>query len=187
MSHLLGLGAIVAAVVVAGCTSPSNPPAAAENTGVAAAIGKDLAATYTSQPYGGGQQTPAHVWLQEPDGELLFFHLNNDDVTKATGVLFTGDAVPGRLCKGAGGVSQAQLDAGYVHFHSKSAPNWDAGHNNAGDYAETSKEGYWLRHLGATDGSMTMGGQSMPIQRGQVFPLMPADLAKLQPCAAMTG
>jgi hypothetical protein len=67
-------------------------------------------------------------------------------------------------------------------LHNRLAPNWDAGHNNAGNYAAKTTDGFWFRHLGAFTGSTTMMGETMQVTKDQAFPLMPAGLAKLLPC-----
>lgn len=156
------------AVVFAGCTAPTSPEPDEEP------LGARMAEWYTAKPYRGGQETPAHVWFENPDDTLVFLHLDNDDVQIADGILFVGTAFPGKFCKGDAGATQAEIDSGYVHFHKKSSANWDAGHGGGPSYA-ASQDGYWLRHIGAFTGSIEMMGQTMQVQKGKVFPLMPSD------------
>lgn len=67
-----------------------------------------------------------------------------------------------------------------MHFQDKSAPTWDAGHNN-GDNHQTGPQtqGYGFRHIGAFTRTTQMMGQTMQATKDQVFPLMPADFTKL--------
>lgn len=105
-------------------------------------------------PVPGG--TPAHEWRTLSDGRLEYLHWDNSDPALATKLLFVGDAVgPLMGCMGEGGVSQAQIDAGYDHFHKLHAASFAAGHHM--DASDAHAMGYWLRHLDANDGSVFHG------------------------------
>lgn len=100
--------------------------------------------------------TPAHEWRKLSDGRLEYLHWDNADPANATKLLFVGDAVgPLMGCLGEGGVSQAQIDAGYNHFHKLRAASFAAGHHM--DPNDARAMGYWLRHLDANDGSVFYG------------------------------
>lgn len=100
--------------------------------------------------------TPAHEWRSLVDGRLEFLHWDDADPMRATKLLFVGDAVgPLMGCLGEGGVSQAQIDAGYDHFHKLHAASFAAGHHM--DPNDAHAMGYWLRHLDANDGSVFHG------------------------------
>ena len=74
----------------------------------------------------------------------------------------------GRWCKGEEGVTQDEIDAGYVHFHKESAASWDMGHGGS----TGSQVGYWLRHVAAQDGVEMMPG--VVSMAGEIYPLMPS-------------
>jgi hypothetical protein len=139
-------------------------------------------ALYTSKPF--NTNTPEHTWLETGDGHMTFLHWNDVDPAKATGLLFTGEGFKGKFCVGDAGVTKSEYDAGFVHFHSAVAPNWDAGHNAGGADGASTTDGWWLRHVGAADMTMTMMGMEMTIEKGKVFPLMAAEFGSIQPCAA---
>ena len=76
-------------------------------------------------------------------------------------------------CIGAGGITQAKINAGYVHFHKKTAVNWDQGH---GPNPDSPIMGYWLRHIQVdpTEDPMGIG----PSAVGEVYTIMPnSDMA----------
>jgi hypothetical protein len=170
MMPKLVLAATALSVVLAGCTSPAaNPGAATSPT-----LGQQMSAFYNDQPFGGGQKTPEHLFFAQPDGTFLFLHFDQEDPLKSNKLLWTGDAFPGKFCKGEAGVTQAEFDAGYVHFHKKDAANWDAGHGGGPSYAKT-QDGFWFRHVSAVTATMQMMGHTMTLEEGKVFPMMPAD------------
>jgi len=159
-------------VALAGCTGadtegPESTPV--QENSVGDDILAQLKALYVDQPMKGGQQTPAHLFLDQGDGSYLFLHFNNPDVSQATGLAFVGDAFRAKGCVGPGGIHQAQIDAGYVHFHKETAANWDQGHHTNSD---PDTDGYWFRHIAAADGVDPMGIGAVP--KGQVYPLMPS-------------
>lgn len=151
---LLALGALA----LAGCASDSD-----DNETLA-----QLRSVYVDTPLKGGQETPMHTWLQTSPNSLLFLHWNKEDPADATGLWFVGDGIRAKGCIGAGGISQAQIDAGYVHFHKENAADWDQGHHTS----TPSTMGYWLRHVAADDGVDPMGIGASP--RGEVYALMPS-------------
>lgn len=178
--------------LVAGCTSgtdnsdstltnaPTNTAASSND-----ALKTQALALYTSKPF--NTNTPEHSWLETSDGRLTFLHWNDADPAKATGLMFTGDGFKGKFCVGDAGVTKEEYDAGFVHFHSANAANWDAGHNAAGADGNPDTDGWWLRHIGAGTMQMEMMGMPMDIKKGEVFPLMAADFASLKPCAHGAG
>jgi hypothetical protein len=137
-------------------------------------LGQKMAGFYDDQPFGGGQSTPEHQFFSQPDGTFLFLHYDKADPLESDTVLWSGDAFPGRFCKGEAGVTQAELDAGYVHFHKRSALNWDAGHGGGPTYSKA-QDGFWLRHVSAVTATMAMMGATMSLEEGKVFPMMPSD------------
>lgn len=187
---------VASAALLAGCTSApdaSTTPAPTAHAGTAPAGADGLKAQalalYVSTPFTttndkSRHNTPEHSWLDTNDGRLTFLHWDHTDPAQATGLLFTGEGLRGKNCLGAEGVTQEEYDAGFVHFHSAVAPNWDAGHNAAGADGAADTEGWWLRHIGAATMSMTMMGMPMDIEKGRPFPMMPADLGTLQACSA---
>ncbi len=150
---MLALGA----TALAGCTAPGGT---ADFT--------QFHTVYDDQPFTGGQATPFHEWLVQGD-ELLFLHWNNEDPAQADGLLFTGDGFRGMGCIGAGGVSQQQIDAGFVHFHKESSPDWASGHHTTSDPTTV---GWWLRHIQADPAADPMGVGASAV--GDVYPLMPS-------------
>lgn len=129
-----------------------------------------LVAAFDDEIFTGGQGSPAHVWKFVSSDTAIGLHVNNDDVTKATRVLWVVLAVKGVFC------SQAQPDAtpkSFSHFHKYSSATWDGGHGgNAGD------QGYWLSHVAVTDipkGDM-MAGTGVPwgpVEPGVDYAFMP--------------
>lgn len=107
---------------------------------------RQIIVTFTDQPY--DPPLPEHVWKLLPDGTQLFFHLDKD-VPKATKILYTGMAVPGVWCE----EDQAQLPAGFTHFHREKAPSVEEGH--AGTYP--GEKGYWLMHIALGEFDMPWG------------------------------
>ena len=162
---LLAVAAITL-TALAGCTSqgPTETKTVADPKASFAA----LHAAYKDQPYKGGQQTPMHEWLLQDDGRLLLIHWNTDNPADATGILWVGDGFKAKGCEGPGGVSQAQIDAGYVHFHKESAANWDQGHMT--DPSNPNVQGYWLRHIQVDPQAAMPGTQPSPV--GEVYKLM---------------
>lgn len=160
-------------VTLAGCTGTAGTEDTNQTHTHEASVGDDilaqLKALYTDQPFKGGQETPRHLFLDQGDGTYAFLHFNHVDVEQATGLAFVGDAFYAQGCVGEGGISQAQIDAGYVHFHKETSANWDAGHH-ADDDPNTM--GYWFRHIAAADGVDPMGIGAVP--QGEVYPLMPS-------------
>jgi hypothetical protein len=147
----------LATLALAGCTSDDNKTL------------DQLRAAYDDQPFRGGQATPMHTWLQTSPDTLLFLHWNHEDPLKATGLWFVGDGFRARGCVGVGGISQAQIADGYVHFHKESSPNWDQAHHSS----DRNVMGWWLRHVGVEDGIQP--GPGAPIsEEGKVYPLMPS-------------
>lgn len=160
------LSLAVLSLALSGCTGASS-----------SGLAKELHDAYNDLPYRGGQLTPDHEWAQTDAEHLVFLHwMPTDSQGKETGgdtdkadVLFaTGDGFKARWCKGAGGITQAQIDAGYVHFHKETAAEWNAGHG--GD--TKAQVGYWLRHVAARSGVDMMPGVTS--QAGKVYPLMPS-------------
>ncbi len=158
MAKAILLVALLGATALAGCTTQSD---ASDQQ----AMFLDL---YDDQPFGGGQATPFHTWLVSGD-RLQFMHWNNEDPAEADGLFFTGDGFRAMGCIGAGGVSQAEVDAGYVHFHKESAPTWGEGHHTNSD---PTTMGWWLRHLQVDPNAdpMSVGASAV----GDVYPLMPS-------------
>lgn len=154
--------ATLTTVVLAGCTSePSTGDTVLDQ----------LAATYVDQPFKGGQDTPEHSWLLPTSDTMLFLHWDHVEPREASSLLFVGDGFRAKGCIGAGGVSQAQINDGFVHFHKETSSNWDQGHHTS---ANPNTMGWWLRHVGATDGPGPMPG--MPaISEGEIYPLMPSN------------
>lgn len=100
--------------------------------------------------------TPAHEWLVKSNGGLLFLHWDNDEPQDADMLAFTGDGIgPVKGCRGAGGISQAQIDDGFNHFHKLRANDFAAGHHM--DPANKDVMGYWLRHFDASNGEIFNG------------------------------
>jgi hypothetical protein len=156
----------MASLALAGCTTEdAGTPSTADS------VLAQLRATYVDQPYRGGQATPEHTWLRVSTDSILFLHWNHADPAQATGLLFVGDGFRARGCVGEGGVSQQQIDAGFVHFHKESSANWDQGHHTS---ADPTLIGWWLRHVGATDSPMAMMPGMPDIHQGEVYPLMPS-------------
>lgn len=169
--RVLPIVASLLALALAGCTTQSDAEAdaAAGGDSVGDDVLAQLRALYVDNPMKGGQATPAHQFLDQGDGRFLFLHWNNPDASKATGLAFVGDAFRARGCVGDGGVTQAQIDAGYVHFHKQSAANWDQGHHADSD---PDTMGYWFRHIAAAPGVDPMNVGAVPT--GEVYPLMPS-------------
>jgi hypothetical protein len=167
------LGALAAALVLAGCTS-SPPPAGGDGagaTGSTATLGMKMSAFYDDTPLTGGQAQPfipEHLFFNQPDGGFLFLHFDQLDPKQSDMLMFTGDAFPGRFCKGEAGATQAEMDAGYVHFHKETSANWDAGHGGT----SATQVGFWLRHVAAESGIEMMPG--VVSKAGDVYPLMPS-------------
>lgn len=168
-------------VLLAGCATKTSD----SNMDQTNALATQLHAAYHDQPFMGGQQTPDHewTWIDSSHTRLDLLHwMPMDSKDKETGgdaekadILFAvGDGFKGKWCKGDGGITQDQIDAGYVHFHKESSANWDAGHGGT----DKSQVGYWLRHIAVKDG-VTMG--SGPSVKGQMYPLMPTH-ANLPDC-----
>lgn len=139
----------LAGLALAGCTSNDSDDAEPVKDF------SQLHALFSDRPYkltgGGDVVTPAHEWLIQADGTGNFLHWNNDDPMQATALVFFGDLLgPLKGCIGAGGISQAQFNSGFVHFHKGTAASWDAGHH--GDNANPNLMGYWLRHNSPTTG-----------------------------------
>lgn len=161
-SHLL-LATATLAFALAGCTSNDT-----DNEADPRAAYANLHAAYNDHPYKGGQQTPMHEWLLGKDGRLIFIHWNTDNPADATGILWTGDGFKAKGCIGAGGVSQAQIAAGYVHFHKETSDNWDRAHMT--DPANPDAMGYWLRHIQVDPQAAMPGTTPSPV--GEVYKLM---------------
>lgn len=169
MNAQLGLAsALIAMVALAGCTGSSQDRLASQ-----------LHSAYDDQPFKGGQETPDHEWsfVNDARDQILFLHwMGNDHAGHAIGgdaekgdVLFaTGDGFKGRWCLGSEGVTQEEIDAGFVHFHKETAANWDAGHGGT----SASQVGFWLRHVAAQSGVEMMPG--VVSRAGEVYPLMPS-------------
>lgn len=169
-------GAMTFLVALAGCAGTSTQ----------GGLVKQLHDAYVDQPYKGGQATPDHEWayIDSSKNRIAFLHwMPKDSKDKETGgdpekadVLFaTGDGFKGTWCLGSGGITQAQIDAGYVHFHKETSATWDAGHGGT----EKTQVGWWLRHIAAGDGVEMMPG--VVSKKGQVYHLMPT-WANLSPC-----
>lgn len=137
-------------LALAGCTSDDGGDLKAQ-----------LHALYSDKPYLNAAgtapvDTPAHEWLVKENGGLLFLHWNNDDPMAADMLAFTGDGIgPVKGCVGAGGISQAQIDAGFNHFHKLRANDFAAGHHM--DPNNKDVMGYWLRHFDASSGGIFNG------------------------------
>lgn len=129
----------------------------------------DLRAEYTDNPFKGGQETPAHLFKKTGEGRYDFLHFNDADPAKADGLMFTGDAFRAKGCVGSGGISQAQIADGYVHFHKETSANWDQGHHTN---SNPNTMGYWFKHVAAEEGVDPMGIGASP--KGEVYPLMPS-------------
>ncbi|MBI4392767.1 MAG: hypothetical protein HY556_03080 [Euryarchaeota archaeon] len=170
---------VIAVTAIAGCVSTSTPGGGADLKASLTSLYKDTPISTTKDV--SAHNTPAHTWLLTDDTHAVFIHWDNDDVSKAKSPLFMGEGVKANFCFGDGGISRAQYDDGFVHFHLTSAANWDAGHNNGGKY-DAAASGWWLRHIGAQDTTMQMMGETMTIKQGEVFPLMPADDSKVPDC-----
>lgn len=159
---------VLIAVALSGCMGSDGDGLAAQ-----------LHAAYKDQPFKGGQATPDHEW-SFTDGtnvRIAFLHwMGKDSDGKDTGadpekadVLFaTGDGFKSRWCKGAGGIDQVLIDAGFVHFHKETSATWDAGHGGS----DKNQVGFWLRHIAAKDGVEMMPG--VVSRAGDVYPLMPS-------------
>lgn len=158
-------------VALAGCTGGSD----------ADKLISTLHATYSDQPYKGGQQTPDHEWAYTDGtgagGRIVFLHWmpktyagteTGGDPEKADHLFATGDGFKGRWCSGDDGVTPAEVSAGYVHFHKESSANWDAGHGGT----SATQVGYWLRHVAAESGIEMMPG--VVSKAGEIYPLMPS-------------
>ncbi|MGQ0535651.1 MAG: hypothetical protein ACT4PT_06230 [Methanobacteriota archaeon] len=112
-----------------------------------------LRAAFNEQPFQGGQGSPAHVsrWVNEE--AFVFLHFNNDDVTKATGLLWFGLGTRGEFCRAK------QPHADFTHFHQWTSSSWDGGHGG-----KARDQGYWLQHNAVTEipqGDM-MAGTGVP-------------------------
>lgn len=168
MKPMAALGAtLFLGALLAGCTAADNEELVAT-----------LHASYKDQPFKGGQETPDHEWsfIDSSREHIAFLHWmpetrdgqsTDGDAEQADHLFATGEGFKARWCKGTGGVSQAQIDAGFVHFHKETSANWDAGHG--GDSA--TQVGFWLRHIAAESGIEMMPG--VVSQAGKVYPLMP--------------
>lgn len=163
----LALGGLVLATALTGCVGKTGGDS----------LVAQLHAAYKDQPYKGGQQTPDHEWALTDSTHVIFLHwMGKDSKDQETGgdpekadVLFaTGDGFKATWCKGVGGISQSEIDAGYVHFHKETSANWDAGHGGT----DKAQVGWWLRHVAAKDGVAMMPG--VVSQAGKVYPLMPS-------------
>lgn len=173
MPHAPLLGLVALSLVLAGCAAgPARTVSAVDQ----------LHRAYEDQPFSASQRpTPDHEWsfIDTSHARVAFLHWmphgSSHDAETATELFATGDAIAGKACLGAGGVSQDQIDAGYVHFHKKSAPNWDAGHG----WDSKDQEGFWLRHV-AVKGGVEMMGPG-PSVSGQVYRMMDST-ANLKPC-----
>ena len=155
----------LASLAFAGCTTSGD----GDSTGDV--VLEQLSATFVDKPFKGGQDTPEHTWLQVTSDSILFNHWNHADPGQASGLMFVGDGFRAKGCIGSGGVSQEQVDDGFVHFHKETSDNWDRGHHTNPDNPNVM--GYWLRHVGAIDSPGPMPGMP-PIVRGAVYPLMPS-------------
>ena len=179
MAKLVLATLALAALTLAGCSSLSGTDGATTETKTVTAspagqssLHAQLHGFFSDMPYlGAGSSmiavpggTPAHEWHVLPDGRLEYLHWDNADPTMAEKLLFVGDTLPGPVmgCLGEGGVTQAQIDAGYTHFHKLHAGSFDAGHHM--DPNDPHAMGYWLRHVSADDGSIFHGldSQSLP-------------------------
>lgn len=159
---LLLTTASLVAVALAGCTTDSTGDDVLDQ----------MRATYVDQPFKGGQETPEHTWLTPTSDTVLLLHWNHVEPDDASGLMFVGDGFRAKGCVGSGGVSQAQIADGFVHFHKETSSNWDQGHHTVAD--DPDRIGWWLRHVGAMDGPGPLPG--MPdIERGKVYPLMPSN------------
>ncbi len=149
--------------------------------GVDDGLAEQLHAAYNDQPFTGGQDTPDHEWsfIDATRNRITFLHWmghgGSHDAETATELFATGDGFKGTWCLGTGGITQAQIDAGYVHFHKESSANWDAGHGGT----DKAQVGFWLRHVAAVDGVEMMPG--VVSKAGEVYPLMPST-ASLPAC-----
>lgn len=155
----------LAGLALAGCAQPSAPAADRSVD--------QLHGAYHEQPYKGGQATPMHEWIDHGDGRVSFIHWNAEDPRAADGIWFVGDGVKAMGCIGTGGISQAQYDAGYSHFHKESAANWDMGHG--ADPADPGLMGFWLRHVQVDPAADPMGTGAKPV--GEPYPLAPSSNA----------
>lgn len=161
-----------AGLVLAGCTSSDSAGTASTDQSVS-----QLHAAFHDQPFRGGQDTPMHEWVTHADGRLSFLHWNTEDPLDADGIWFVGDGIKAKGCKGAGGISQAQYDAGYVHFHKESAADWNVGHGT--DASNPNLMGYWLRHIQVDPTADPMGIGAKPV--GDPYPLMASSNAPACP------
>lgn len=164
------MGLLLVVTALAGCTT--------NDKGGTDGLASTLHASYDDQPFMGGQQTPDHEWsfIDDSHTRIAFLHWmdktragkdTGHDAEKADHLFATGDGFKGKWCKGDGGITPAQIDSGYVHFHKESSPNWDAGHGGS----DKSQVGYWLRHVAAESGIEMMPG--VVSKAGEVYPLMP--------------
>ncbi|MEK6985078.1 MAG: hypothetical protein AABX89_01680 [Candidatus Thermoplasmatota archaeon] len=165
MAKLILAMLALAGLALAGCigeTPASTVTKTVTNQATAptqGALHSQLHALYADTPYLNAAgtapvATPAHEWLTLGDGNLAYLHWDNDDPMKATKLAFYGDALgPLKGCKGDGGISQAQIDAGFSHFHKLKADSFAAGHGPILGAPATT--GYWLRHTDAMSGQFT--------------------------------
>jgi len=124
MAKLVLAALALALLALAGCSS-STPSADAmtPTTAQQSTLHAQLHGFFDDTPYlGAGSSmmavpggTPAHEWHVLPDGRLEYLHWDAADPTMAEKLLFVGDTLPGPSmgCLGAGGVTQAQLDAAF--------------------------------------------------------------------------
>ena len=155
-------------LALAGCTDADGDAADAEDQSV-----HQLHAAFHDQPYRGGQATPMHEWIDHGDGLISFIHWNAEDPASADGIWFVGDGIKAKGCIGSGGISQAQYNAGYVHFHKESAANWDMGHG--ANPTNPNLMGYWLRHIQVDPDADPMSTGASPV--GDPYSLMPSSNA----------
>ena len=169
--YLLAL--LTTTTVLAGCTADDASSSSEDR------VAAQLHSAYNDHPFMGGQMTPDHEWSFVNAGkeEIAFLHWMgtthaghsiSGDAEKGDHLFATGDGFKGRWCRGDDGVTQEQIDAGFVHFHKESAANWDAGHGGS----SASQVGFWLRHVAAQSGVEMMPG--VKSVAGEVYPLMPS-------------
>lgn len=125
-----------------------------------------LHAAYADQPF--SAPTPGHEWsfIDSSRTRLAFLHWIEEDAESATQLFAVGDGFKGKACAGEDGVTEAEIAAGYVHFHAESSADWTSGH----DGAHPDQMGYWLRHVAVQDGFDAGNGPSV---KGRVYLFLP--------------